>query len=140
MSLVKVYSVTFMKYTNAGKNTISKNDTNIKDAEYISVNAEGFEHEPFLIKESEIGYYRNFGGGIKELVFAGYMQDDIPANKNIDDNIIGKITLPNDRPLNGLDGGAIELINDGKSLKYDGKEIPIVLCDNNIDDFKCSEE
>jgi hypothetical protein len=135
--LVKVYSVIFMQYTNCSRDTISNNK---KDTEYITVNEHGFENAPFLIKENDIDKYKDFGGGIKELIFAGYMEDDISANKNIDDNIIGKITLPN-RPLDkgAIDREAIELIDDGKTLKYNGKEIPIVLCDNNIDN-KCSED
>lgn len=141
MSLVKVYSVTFMQYTNCSRDTISNNK---KDTKYITVNEHGFEHAPFLIKENEIDKYKDFGGGIKELIFAGYMEDDIPANKN-NDNIIGKITLP-DRPLDGgaIDGEAIELFNGGESIIYESdKEIPtlsdgtpIKLCDNNIDNSK----
>lgn len=146
MGLIKVYSVTFMQYTNCSNQTISNNDK--KDTKYITVNEHGFEHAPFLIKENDIDKYKDFGGGIKELIFAGYMEDDIPANKNID-NIIGKITLPN-RQLDGgaIDGEAIELFNNDKSIIYENdKDIPtylsdgtpIKLCDNNIDN-KCSEE
>ena len=147
MSLVKVYSITFMQYTNCSEQTISNNDK--KDTKYITVNERGFENAPFLIKENDIDKYKDFGGGIKELIFAGYMEDDVPVNKN-NDNIIGKITLPN-RPLDGgaIDEEAIELLPpNGKSIVYENdKDVPIYLtdgtpiklCDNNIDN-KCSEE
>ena len=78
--LVKVYSVTFMQYTNCSNQTISNNDK--KDTKYITVNEHGFEHAPFLIKENDIDKYKDFGGGIKELIFAGYMEDSSLDNKS----------------------------------------------------------
>ena len=62
---------------------------------------------------------------------------DIPLSENV-----FKITLPN-RQLDGgaINGEAIELFNNDKSIIYENNEdIPIKLCDNNIDNFKCSEE
>ena len=78
MSLVKVYSVTFMQYIDCLKDTISNN--NKKDTKYITVIEHGFEHAPFLIKEYDIDKYKDFGGGIKELIFVGYMEDNTLDN------------------------------------------------------------
>lgn len=73
MSLVKVYSVKFIQYTNCSNDTISSN--NKENTKYIKINERGFENVPFLIKENDIDKYKDFGGGIKELIFAGYMED-----------------------------------------------------------------
>ena len=84
MSLVKVYSVKFIQYTNCSNDTISSN--NKENTKYIKVNERGFENVPFLIKENDIDKYKDFGGGIKELIFAGYMEDSSLDNVVVDES------------------------------------------------------
>ena len=62
----KIYSIDFIKYTNNLYNTVTDNN----HEHYIEVGK-----DPFLICEDEIEYYMKFGGGIKNMIFVGYMED-----------------------------------------------------------------
>lgn len=77
MRTEKVYEVEFMTYTNAMKNTVSDytETQDIGTTKYIHV---GFE--PFLITESQIDYFSDFGGGFRSLKFVG----NIPIPFDID--------------------------------------------------------
>ena len=69
-----LYDVEFNRYTNCMEDTVSNwdgvGDALNLDIEYISV------PKPFIIKESDIDYYRKFGGGFKYLKFVGYLPPD----------------------------------------------------------------
>ena len=70
MKKEKVYHVEFMEYTNITRNTVAKyGPDKIKDAEYLDVGP-----GPFLVKESDIDKYKDFGGGYKSLIFAGFIE------------------------------------------------------------------
>ena len=75
----KIYSVTFLRYTNALNDTVSDWDgvssNHIAD-KYLKVD------RPFLIREQDIPYYQKFGGGFADLHFVGYL--DIPESKYSD--------------------------------------------------------
>lgn len=68
--LEKVYSVEFMEYTNALKDTVSDWDgsfsTRDKSHGYIEVG-----HESFLVRESELDKYRKYGRGYRRTVCVG---------------------------------------------------------------------
>ena len=57
----KIYKITFNEYTNAMRDTVYREDT----AKYLHV------PDLFLIKEGDIQYFQEFGGGIKTLEFVG---------------------------------------------------------------------
>ena len=59
----KIYKVEFMEYTDYNRDKVS----NINHIDYLRVPS------PFLIRESEIEFHKNFGGGIKSLEFVGYL-------------------------------------------------------------------
>lgn len=61
--LEKVYKVTFLEYTNASRDTVSHNE---EEMCYLGVG-----HEPFLVRESELEYYRQFGNGYDSIQFVG---------------------------------------------------------------------
>lgn len=69
----KVYSVKFMRYTNACNDTVSDqaNDftSDIGRTQYLHIG-----REPFLVKESELDKYSKFGGGFRSITFVGNMQ------------------------------------------------------------------
>jgi len=67
--MLKVYRVTFMTYTNALKTTVSNGEFMIDKYKSIELG-----HEPFLITEDQIEYYNQFGGGIRNMEFVGYME------------------------------------------------------------------
>jgi hypothetical protein len=69
---IKIYAITFMKYTNGAKTTVRNDITN----EYLDVN-EG----PILIREDEIPYYINFGKGIDIMRFVGYLGNKTDSNR-----------------------------------------------------------
>ena len=70
MKKEKVYRVEFLEYTDCTKNTVAKYGLDkFKDTEYLDV---GFE--PFLVKESNIDKYREFGGGYRTLIFVGFIE------------------------------------------------------------------
>ena len=66
-----LYEVKFNRYTNCIEDTVSDwdgvGDVFGAKVHYISTPT------PFIIKESDIDYYRKFGGGFKSLRFAGYL-------------------------------------------------------------------
>lgn len=74
MKKEKVYRAEFMEYTGYTKSTVAKygakyGPDKIKDAEYLDVGS-----EPFLVKESDIDKYKDFGGGYKVLTFVGFIE------------------------------------------------------------------
>lgn len=62
----KVYQVEFLQYTNCSKDTVCNNTESIKDSEYIHVGK-----EPFLVRESELVKYREYGNGFRIIKFVG---------------------------------------------------------------------
>ena len=72
MNKEKVYHVEFMEYTNITRRTVAKYTPNPKTgvphSEYLDVGSD------FLIKESDIEKYKEFGKGYKSLIFAGYIE------------------------------------------------------------------
>ena len=70
MSKEKIYAVEFMEYTNCSNCTVAKyGPDKIKDTDYLDVGL-----APFLVKESDIDKYKEFGGGFKSLIFVGNME------------------------------------------------------------------
>lgn len=63
----KVYEVEFMEYTNTMNSTVSSGDG--IDAKYLKVGK-----EPFLVKESELGKYVEYGKGFRIVRFVGNME------------------------------------------------------------------
>ena len=66
----KVYSVEFMEYTNAMKDTVSDWDgsfsTRDKEHDYLETG-----REPFLVRESEFEKYSKYGRGFRHAAFVG---------------------------------------------------------------------
>lgn len=62
----KVYEVEFMEYTNCMRNTVSNRTREIGDKRYINVG-----NEPFLVRESELDKYREWGNGFRSIKFVG---------------------------------------------------------------------
>lgn len=71
MNISKIYAVTFVRYTNAMKDTVSDWDgvstTHFHDR-YLKV-----EPGPFLVREEDLPYYQKFGGGFQDLHLVGYL-------------------------------------------------------------------
>lgn len=65
----KVYSVEFMNYTNCMKDTVSNGVEEIKDIKYLKIGK-----EPFLVAESDLDKYREYGGGFRSITFVGNME------------------------------------------------------------------
>ena len=61
---IRVYSITFNEYTNCLHNTVAHNE---RDMDYIDIP----RNTPFLILESEIDFYRQYGGGINSMIQVG---------------------------------------------------------------------
>lgn len=81
VKLEKVYKVTFMQYTSVMKDTVSDWDGkghSLADCEYLDVGKESF-----LLRESQLEYYRKFGGGYRNIEFVG----QIPISENTVDII-----------------------------------------------------
>lgn len=66
----KVYQVEFMRYSNYEHDCVS-NASSFGDnpTEYLELG-----DEPFLIKESDLSKYQQFGGGYKSLIFVGNIE------------------------------------------------------------------
>ena len=62
----KIYKVEFMEYTNVSKDAVSNQAKEIKDKKYLKVGK-----EPFLVRESELDNYRDWGGGFRYIEFVG---------------------------------------------------------------------
>lgn len=69
--LEKVYSVTFMEYTNVLQNTVSDKNPDRSKVRYLDVS--GYS---FLVCESKLDTYRKYGNGYKDVKFVGYMYVD----------------------------------------------------------------
>ena len=61
----KVYKVTFMEYNNVLRDTVANKD----NTDYIHVG-----NEPFLVRESELDTYMDYGGGFRSMVFVGNIE------------------------------------------------------------------
>lgn len=64
----KVYSVEFMEHTNFAKDTVSNKAKEIGHYRYLNIGK-----EPFLVAESELDKYREYGGGYRSITFVGNM-------------------------------------------------------------------
>ena len=64
----KIYAVEFMKYSNFTHEKVRKHVPTLESDEYIDVGG-----KQFLIRESDIEYYRQFGEGFRSLTFVGYL-------------------------------------------------------------------
>lgn len=62
----KIYEVEFMQYTNCSKDTVQNGETDVSKIKYIHVGK-----EPFLIKESELSEYMEYGKGFRTVKFVG---------------------------------------------------------------------
>ena len=62
----KIYKVEFMNYTNVCKDTVSNQAKELKDEKFIRVGK-----EPFLVRESELDNYRDWGDGFRYIEFVG---------------------------------------------------------------------
>lgn len=74
MKLEKVYAVEFMEYTNCLNDTVSDWDGESpfeigNNTNYINVGRNNF-----LVRESELEFYRKFGQGFKSITFIGNMR------------------------------------------------------------------
>lgn len=69
---VKVYSVTFVQYTNCMRDTV----WNEEDDEYLKVG-----RDPFLVREDELDYYKKFGDGFETIRLVGYMAIDLSKDE-----------------------------------------------------------
>ena len=67
--MIKLYRIEFMQYDNYCYDAVSTSEK--KDYDTISLS----EPKYLIIKESDIEYYKRFGGGIKSMDFIGYMED-----------------------------------------------------------------
>lgn len=68
--IIKIYSVTFNRYTDTLSNIIPNNS---KESDFIEVGYCNDSRREFLIREDQIPFYMNYGGGIKELKLVGWM-------------------------------------------------------------------
>ena len=65
-SIEKIYRVEFMDYTNIHRDTVCNQHRDIGDRKYIVVGS-----EPFLVRESELEFYRAWGNGFRSIEFVG---------------------------------------------------------------------
>ena len=68
-TLVKVYEVEFMTYTNYIRDTVSNGAKKVEDLEYINTKC-----EPFLVPETDLDTYRKYGDGFRSIRFVGNME------------------------------------------------------------------
>lgn len=61
----KIYKITFMEYNNVLRDTVANKD----NTDYINVGS-----EPFLVRESELDTYMDYGGGFRSMVFVGNIE------------------------------------------------------------------
>ena len=59
----KVYAVEFMEYNDALKESVGHN---YEEMTYIEI-----PYSPFLVRESDLEFYRNYGCGFREIHFVG---------------------------------------------------------------------
>lgn len=92
IKLEKVYRITFMWYTNVMKDAVSDWDGkghSLADCEYLDVGKESF-----LLRESQLEYYRKFGGGYRNIEFVGQIpisETDVNVSSTIKQNLKPKI-------------------------------------------------
>ena len=85
---MKIYKVEFNKYTNGMRDTVSNGAKEIKDHKYLNV---GRLYD-FLVKDSDLDYYKQFGDGFKKIELVGELhQDNIDSLViNVCCNLVGK--------------------------------------------------
>ena len=70
----KIYSVEFMTYTNYSRTHVAKRKPNLKtgvlEHDYLEVGP-----APFLLKESDLDKYKEYGDGYRTLTFVGMLGD-----------------------------------------------------------------
>lgn len=78
----KIYAITFLKYTDYAKTAVSDNN-----GHYVHIPSTGY----LLIFENEIPYYQQYGGGLKDIIFIGYLdlKDDEFYEKTLKEYIRG---------------------------------------------------
>lgn len=64
----KIYRVQFMQHTNHMRDTVSSKNKEIGDMKYIKIG-----NESFLVRESELEKYREYGDGYRSIEFVGNM-------------------------------------------------------------------
>lgn len=64
----KVYAIEFISYTNYSKTSVY----NEKKHEYLDVPTDS----SFLVKESDLDKYRDYGKGYKSVILVGYLQKE----------------------------------------------------------------
>lgn len=65
----KLYKVEFLRYTNVLEDTVSNMSEDFK----ITGNEKYIDATDLIVKEQDLEYYRQFGGGIKNITFVGYL-------------------------------------------------------------------
>ena len=60
--LIKVYAVTFLKYTSALRDTVWDEEHD----KYLNIG-----HETFLVKEHDLAKYKSYGGGYRSIDYVG---------------------------------------------------------------------
>lgn len=84
----KIYAVDFISYTNCMNDTVSDWDGTgspmDRDTEYLHV------EKPFLIRESDIDYYKKFGQGFRSLTLVGYLSvpEDLSYGQKLQEHSI----------------------------------------------------
>ena len=61
--MIRLYEVTFNQYTNSSRDTVWNEETN----DYINTS------EPVIIREDQIPFMKNWGGGISTLKYVGVL-------------------------------------------------------------------
>ena len=69
----KIYEITFNRYTNALRNTVSDGNPDIAKIKYIDLP----DDVPFLVRESTLPYYSRYGGGISVAKCVGELDTTI---------------------------------------------------------------
>jgi len=68
---MKIYLVQFMEYTNGLKDTVCKCVNKEKQKyEYKEVSKDGC-----LVKENQLGYFKQFGGGFRNITLMGILAE-----------------------------------------------------------------
>jgi hypothetical protein len=68
MKRIKIYSVVFVEYTNCLQDTVSTNEEDLGNVEYLEIPKTGL-----LIREDELDEYKKYGQGFKSTTLVGEM-------------------------------------------------------------------
>ena len=88
MKRLKIYSATFISYTNSSKDTVSDWDgegyPKIGETSYLSVG-----QDAVLIREEDLQKYQKYGQGYRDLHFVGYLleDDDVDSTEHVSDSV-----------------------------------------------------